>query len=71
MIIKRIWAKLTNGKLVWLEDFDGDVTLTIARKHPFEGLLAQRMPFGIRPLQLLEDGSIRPNCYVKRWKYAD
>lgn len=71
MIIKRIWAKLTKGKLVWLEDFDGEITLRIARKHPFGGLRTNRMSFGITPLQLLEDGSIEPKCYVKRWKYAD
>ena len=49
-MLKTIWAFLTGGKVVWLEDFDGELTRTIAYKagfgkcKPGECLLWKKLP---------------------------
>ncbi len=68
-MIKRIYAFLTNRKLVWLQDFDGEETLSMARKSRFSGFIAERYwPFGIRTVRLLGNGIV-DGSYVKKWKY--
>jgi len=67
-LIKIFYSWITNGKLVWLEDYDGEVTLSIARKTPWNKLIAKRYwPSGIRFVVLLDDGNVE-NSYVKKWK---
>lgn len=67
-MIIRFWAWLTNGKLVWLQDFDGEVTLSIARPNPFGGMVAERhWPFNIRKVYLLPNGDVI-GSYVRKWK---
>ncbi len=58
-MVKWLWAKLTGGKLVWLRDVDGEVTLSIARRDPWGDLSAKRYwPFHIRTVRLLPDGKV-------------
>jgi hypothetical protein len=67
-VIMKIWACLTGGKLVWLQDNDGEVTLAIARTNPFGGMMAERYwPFHIRTVQLNDDGTA--NGYINQWKF--
>ena len=66
-IIKKILAKLGIIQLVWLEDHDGDITLSIKRKHPFGGYMAYRIYLTGRVVRLLPDGSTLGTDYVKRW----
>lgn len=69
-MIKRIWSILTGGRLVWLKDCDGQVTLAISRKSPFGGIVAERhWPFAIRTVELLDDGKA-DGGYVAQWVYA-
>lgn len=71
-MIMRVWAKLTGGRLVWLKDHDGEVTLSIARVTVFGDIVAKRYwPFKIRQCVLMPDGSVRGGAYVHFWKYAD
>jgi hypothetical protein len=66
----KIWAFLTRQRLVWLRDFDGEVTLAIAKETPFGGLMAERWwPFKILTVQLEDGGNVRPPCYVEEWKF--
>ena len=66
-MIKRIWAFLTGGKLVWLKDFDGEITLAIARKDPWGDMRAERhWPFSVRSVRLLPDGTV-DGSYVRFW----
>lgn len=70
-MIKRIWSILTGGRLVWLKDIDGEVTLAIARQSPFGGMFAERRwPFKIRTVELLDGGLIGGDSYVEQWVYA-
>lgn len=70
-MIKWFWAKITGGKLVWLKDYDGEITKSIAYESPFGGLIAQRLwPFKIRCVELLPDGTVKGG-YVKNWRYVD
>lgn len=69
-MIKWIWAKLTGGKLVWLRDFNGTCTKSIAYKNAFGELTAERWwPMAIRRVILNADGSI-DGSYVTNWKYT-
>ena len=68
-MIKRIYAFLTRRKLVWLQDCDGEETLTIARKGRFGDTIAERFwPFGIRTVKLLDNG-VANGLFVEKWKY--
>lgn len=70
-MIKYLWAKITGGRLVWLEDHDGQITKTIAYETPFGSLIAERhWPFTIRTVKLLPDGNVI-GSYVERWTYVD
>jgi hypothetical protein len=66
-MIKASWAKLTGGKLVWLRDHDGTVTLAIARRDPWGYMSAKRWwPWNIRTVRLLPGGNVSGG-YVKEW----
>lgn len=58
-----IWAKLTNQKVVYLKDYDGEVTKTVARRTPF-GYVATRLGHGVL---LLPDGKVQGPIYVTEW----
>jgi len=65
-----VWAFLTGQKAVYLKDYDGEVTKTVAKRTPF-GYVAKRMwPFNIRNVTLLEDGTVENGGYVHSWKWA-
>ena len=69
--IKRLWAWLTGGRLVWLIDHDGEETLAIARENFWGELTAERWwPCGIREVVLLDGGKTLegPDGYVDAWK---
>lgn len=69
-IVKILVACLTFRRLVYLEDMDGQITLTIARITPFGRLVAERWwPFPIKTITLRSDGSCEGASYVRRWKY--
>lgn len=63
-----IWAFITGQKVVYLMDYDGYITKTVAKKTPF-GYVAKRLwPFNIRNVLLLDDGTVAGLSYVKYWK---
>lgn len=66
-MILRLWAWLTGGRVVWLLDFDGETTRTIARPCGFGLMKASRM-IGTN-VSLHKDGSVQGASYVKRWEY--
>ena len=69
-MVKRIWALLTGGNPVYLMDYDGEVTLTIARRNKFGTVTAKRWwPSKIRLVTLLPDGTV-DDVYVRKWKAA-
>lgn len=70
-MIKWIWSKLTGQRLVYLRDFDGEVTLTFERKTPFGYSTAKRWwPYWVgESVILLPDGQVKQPHYVKEWKY--
>jgi hypothetical protein len=74
-MLTRLWALLTGGTLVWLKDYDGEVTLAIARRDPWGELTANRLwPWGTRIVRLNDDGTAGSDstCYVRKWrKYND
>lgn len=65
MLIKRLWCWLTGGELVWLRDFDGEATLSIAYVNPWGERIAKRL---LSNVVLNDDGSTRGASYVKQWK---
>ena len=69
-MIKKIYAFLTGGKLVWLLDQDGKITLSIARIDHFGNLRSEMhwRPWNIRSVILNPDGTV-DGSYVKYWIY--
>lgn len=68
---KVLWGVLTLGRLVWLEDMDGQVTLAIARTTVSGKRVAKRWwPTNVHNVVLGEDGAVENGSYVKRWKYV-
>ena len=69
----RLWAWLLGREknLVWLLDYNGVTTLSIARRNQFGQLVAERYPFhpGIYTVVLLNHGLVRAyqSSYVVRW----
>ena len=67
-MIKRLWSFITGGKLVWLRDFDGELSLSIARIDPWGKMTAKRYwPYNIKTVELLPDGTV-DGAYVRFWK---
>ena len=72
MLFKRIWAKLTFGRLVCLYDFDDQVTITIARCVGNKIFAERWWPFSIRTVELRPDGKCgNGGSYVTRWEWVD
>jgi len=67
-MLKTIWAFLTRGKVVWLQDYDGELTRTIAYKAGFGKMQARRMMFTGK-VTLNEDGTVSGKPYVDYWSY--
>ena len=67
-MLKTIWAFLTRGKVVWLQDHDGELTRTIAYKVGFGKMQARRMTFTGK-VTLNEDGTVSGKPYVHCWSY--
>lgn len=65
----KIIAWLTGGKVVWLQDFDGDTHKSIAYKAGFGTMKARRM-LGVEAI-LHTDGTVSSPSYVHRWEYVD
>ncbi len=69
-ILLRLDSLITKDRLVYLQDMDGEVALSIARVNGFGELTAQRYPYSnIRVAVLGEDGVVLNSSYVKKWKY--
>lgn len=70
-IIILLWAFITRGKAVYLEDNEEDTYLTIARKNGFGKMSAKvHFWFGVGHVILKDDGTIGGKSrYIKRWKY--
>ena len=70
--VLRLWAYVTRREVVWLIDSDmvgGDITPSIATKHPTGKVQAKRYwPFDIRVVTLLPEGKIDNDAYVVAWK---
>ena len=68
-MLYEIWAFITGQEIVWLKDYDGELTKTFAKKTPF-GYVAKRWwPFNIRNVVCLPDGSTTGVPYVHYWKF--
>ena len=63
----RLWAVLTGQKIVYLKDFDGEITTSLAYKTPF-GWVARRNG---RAIVLREDSKIEGVSYVTQWKESE
>lgn len=64
----KLWSLLTFQKVVYLLDFDGEVTKTVAKKTPF-GYVAKRWwPFPHGVCLLKDDGTVFGGSYVTHWK---
>lgn len=69
MIWLRINAWFTNGEPVWLQDHDGEVVASIARRDPWGEVYAYRWwDIKTRRVTLNPDGTCSNGGYVKRWK---
>lgn len=65
-----IWAFITRQEVVYLKDYDGDVTKTVAKKTPF-GLSAKRCwPLSIKNVLCTPDG-VENGTYVVDWFYQN
>jgi hypothetical protein len=61
-------ALITGNDLIYLQDHDGTITLTIRRKSPFGGYIAQRFLYSnTKTVTLNDDGSVSNGGYVERW----
>jgi len=69
--MRRLIAFALGWKVVYLLDFDGEVTKRLARPTPF-GATAWRMSRSMHVGQvlLLPDGSVRGSRYVTEWAEA-
>jgi hypothetical protein len=63
-----LWAFITRQKVVYLKDFDGEVTKTVAKSTPFGYVAKRHWPFDLRNVILLDDGTVEQGCYVKFWR---
>lgn len=68
----RLEAILFKRRLIYLQDGDGEITLSIRRKSPFGGYVAPRYPYSnLRTVTLKDNGDIENGSYVKKWTYKD
>ena len=65
-------AKLTGRRRVWLKDYDGKPTMSIATPNPFGGMTAKRhWPHSIGDMVFLNDDGTCRHTYVTHWKYVE
>lgn len=70
-MIKRIWARLTGGRLVWVKEKSGRVRITIAYRDTWGELTADlSWPLDLCWVRLLDDGTVSASG-AEKWKYAD
>jgi len=72
-MILSILSFLTGRKIVWLEDFQGDLYRTIEIKsHPISGKRCAYVYWfeKIKLVTLNDDGTVGPkSCYIEKWRY--
>lgn len=66
-LFSHVWAFLTRQEVVYLVDFDGDITRTFARRTATRMLAERHWPLWIHTVILNEDGTIGNRSYVKSW----
>ena len=68
-MILRLLAMLRLIELVWLEDHQKNIYLTIKKRHPFGGYWCHVYPWSkIGSVQLKDDGTCYgESYYIKRW----
>lgn len=73
-IFMRLLAKWRKGKLVWLQDFEGEIYLTIATQDKYGNLHCPVYPYSkVGRVILLPRGkisSISYSRYITQWRYA-
>ena len=73
-IYMRLLARWRGGKLVWLEDCEGDRYLTIATEDKYHNLTCPVYPISVvGKVKLLSNGEIHPrsiSSYITQWRYA-
>jgi hypothetical protein len=70
-MLLELWAKISMQHVVYLMDFDGEITKTVARKTPL-GLVAKRYwPSNIRRVLLRPGGRVYKGSYIERWGSDD
>lgn len=67
VLIIRLWAMLTNQKLVILSDYDGETTLAIERLRSDGGRFAYRHRCPKRFVILNENGLTTGLGHVRKW----
>jgi len=63
----KIWAWLTGQKIVYLQDFDGEITKTFATKTPFGWVAKRHWPESLKNVLLLKNGLVENGVYVTKW----
>lgn len=73
-IFMRLLARWRGGKLVWLEDCEGERYLTIATESKYHILTCPVYPLtGVGQVVLLPNGRVKPrsqSSYITQWRYA-
>ena len=69
-MLLEIISFFTGRKIVYLEDFEGEVYKTIEERNPFGTRTAYIFPFVRVGCRTLNDDGTVSNSYIKRWKYA-
>jgi len=67
-MLKKIWALLTGGKVVFVMCYQGSIQELIAYPTGFGKMKAKHMLF-IAPAVLESDGTISYPCYLTKWSY--
>lgn len=73
-IYMRLLAKWRGGKLVWLQDHEDEIYLTVATKDKYHRLTCPVLPWGnTGQVRLLPGGKIHSrskSTYITQWRYA-
>ncbi len=73
-ISTRLLAKWRGGKLVWLQDCEARLYLTIATKDKYHQLTCPVLPWGeVGQVVLLPGGKVHSrskSTYITQWRYA-
>ncbi|MGD8305883.1 MAG: hypothetical protein PVF17_04450 [Ignavibacteria bacterium] len=64
-------AKLTNSYVIYLQDRDGEISISLTNITPFNQVIAKRYwPTNIRIVTLQPNQQLKNGDYVAKWKYA-